>query len=1074
MSNDKTLELRIKIATQEALASVSSLKGELASFAEQAAKLTGSESLAGVLKQTREAAERAAVSFNLFGGSSGELRQTQLELKNACIDLVRNGIDPQSDEIKNLIEEYKKLEKAAGDIDEANGSNIDSFGKLKNSIMSIAEVAAAAKALMFIKDIGAFALQTADNFQTMRNQFGILLGDMEAGAGLFNEIKAFNDVTPFDLDTLTQATNVLIAAKVPLQDLQSQLTKFGDLAQGNSQRLTSYIHAFSQAAAKGKADMMVLNQYLNQGVPILDALAKNFGVTTAEIVEMSGNGQISFADFSAALDDLTAAGGRYFGGMELASKSLTAMQEGLKEATNSLAASYGDILLPAANSVLGTLTKLTNAINEDPIFKGLFAAAIASASVYLAAMAVKAGIAFAAQMKLNLAIGVLNPAVLAATGAVAIMTATYVSTAAAIDKMAKGTDSHTASLRWQRNAIDDNRAAIENYRLSLQGLNLEEIIIKMGEAQRAVDQQRAESARRGAVVFRSNEIDQLNTAIEQFKNMRTAFINTFDDGKKAEIQNRINVAQTYMVTVEITQDERNALENIIKAARDELAVLEGDIHRKAAQWKKDWAEIYGQFKADQKDDPFHIIDLEREKKHAEAIANYVSERQTEIHDQINEYYEARRQEVISRLAEEEGRIQRELTSSRLDDIRYEMEKAIEAIDILEARRIFAAGESEEEIADIRKRFAELRGDTRVKFALEIDRVSYEEALEAVWSLAGEEERLRRELSKTRTDDIAYELSEALRAIDILEARRVLATGESEEEIAAIRKRFAELRDDTEHEFRIKIDTAALAEARESVKSWQQELSDSLLQSLLDIGSYSEQAAVIIADLSSQLIQLSASAALSGFEDFGRALGEGEEAMESLSQALANMARQILKQLPMMFLQAGLQLIASNQWPMGLAFIAAAGSSAIISGFVSGASSNASAKVSNHARGGVFDEYARTARAYAAGGAFTNQIVSAPAYFAHGGGFGLMGEAGPEAIMPLTRMPNGNLGVQTAGANVTINIINNTGAEVRGEKTENADGSARWEITIGELINRHITSGKADRAMSRYGSRPTGV
>jgi tape measure domain-containing protein len=104
---------------------------------------------------------------------------------------------------------------------------------------------------------------------------------MEAGAGLFNQIKAFNDKTPFSLDTLTRAASVLLSAKVPLADLQNQLAKFGDLSQGNSQKFTSYINAFSKAAARGKADMEILNIYLDQGVPILDALGKRFNVTTA-------------------------------------------------------------------------------------------------------------------------------------------------------------------------------------------------------------------------------------------------------------------------------------------------------------------------------------------------------------------------------------------------------------------------------------------------------------------------------------------------------------------------------------------------------------------------------------------------------------------------------------------------------------------------------------------------------------------------------------------------------------------------------------------------------------------------
>lgn len=50
------------------------------------------------------------------------------------------------------------------------------------------------------------------------------------------------------------------------------------------------------------------------------------------------------------------------------------------------------------------------------------------------------------------------------------------------------------------------------------------------------------------------------------------------------------------------------------------------------------------------------------------------------------------------------------------------------------------------------------------------------------------------------------------------------------------------------------------------------------------------------------------------------------------------------------------------------------------------------------------------------------VVNSPMLFGMRGGLGLMGEAGPEAIMPLARGPDGALGVRGGGAmNVTINI-----------------------------------------------------
>ena len=49
------------------------------------------------------------------------------------------------------------------------------------------------------------------------------------------------------------------------------------------------------------------------------------------------------------------------------------------------------------------------------------------------------------------------------------------------------------------------------------------------------------------------------------------------------------------------------------------------------------------------------------------------------------------------------------------------------------------------------------------------------------------------------------------------------------------------------------------------------------------------------------------------------------------------------------------------------------------------------------------------------------IVSGPTTFPMRGGTGLMGEAGPEAIMPLSRGPDGSLGVRGGGGSVTVNM-----------------------------------------------------
>lgn len=84
--------------------------------------------------------------------------------------------------------------------------------------------------------------------------------------------------------------------------------------------------------------------------------------------------------------------------------------------------------------------------------------------------------------------------------------------------------------------------------------------------------------------------------------------------------------------------------------------------------------------------------------------------------------------------------------------------------------------------------------------------------------------------------------------------------------------------------------------------------------------------------------------------------------------------------------------------------------------VAKAGANAIMSLLGLANGGAFERGGKFT-AYANGG-----VVGSPTMFSHSGGLGVMGEAGPEAIMPLKRGKNGKLGVQMegSGGDVVIN------------------------------------------------------
>lgn len=83
------------------------------------------------------------------------------------------------------------------------------------------------------------------------------------------------------------------------------------------------------------------------------------------------------------------------------------------------------------------------------------------------------------------------------------------------------------------------------------------------------------------------------------------------------------------------------------------------------------------------------------------------------------------------------------------------------------------------------------------------------------------------------------------------------------------------------------------------------------------------------------------------------------------------------------------------------------------------------------------------------------VVTAPTQFAMRGGRGLMGEAGPEAIMPLARGADGRLGVQAAGGGRPVTVVMNI-------QTPDVQGFQRSQSQIAAQAARALARGQRNR------------
>lgn len=205
-----------------------------------------------------------------------------------------------------------------------------------------------------------------------------------------------------------------------------------------------------------------------------------------------------------------------------------------------------------------------------------------------------------------------------------------------------------------------------------------------------------------------------------------------------------------------------------------------------------------------------------------------------------------------------------------------------------------------------------------------------------------------------------------------------------------------------------------------------------------------------------------------FKSFGEAMASGANAGESFAEAMANIGSQLLEQLPMLLLSAGLNAIAMGNLPVGLALVGASGLVAIGAGVASAAREN----ITPNALGAAYSS--RSLHTYA------NGIYTTPQFFGWEGSKafangGVFAEAGPEAIMPLARDSTGRLGVRANGASIQV-IINNNADGTRATQSEGVgpNGEKQIVVTIESVVKSAFANGKMDGAMSRYGVRPQGV
>ena len=148
-------------------------------------------------------------------------------------------------------------------------------------------------------------------------------------------------------DAATTASQLVASGVKQGEQLTSVLKTVGDSAQISGRDFTEMGSIFSKVAASNKLQGEQVNQILDSGIPILQFLAKHYGITAEEAQKMVSSGKVDFENFAAAMQEnlggaAQSAGGTFKGAManvkaalsRLGEKAMTPVLNGLRDIFN--------------------------------------------------------------------------------------------------------------------------------------------------------------------------------------------------------------------------------------------------------------------------------------------------------------------------------------------------------------------------------------------------------------------------------------------------------------------------------------------------------------------------------------------------------------------------------------------------------------------------------------------------------------------------------------------------------------------------------------------------------------------
>lgn len=193
----------------------------------------------------------------------------------------------------------------------------------------------------------------------------VMLGSTEKASAMIAEMREFAAKTPLTLDNVISGGLLLMSYGVDESSLIDTMTKLGDLASGNAEKMDRITLAYGQMLAKGKVTGEELMQMTEAGVPLQTALAESIGVTGEEFSKMVSKGEVGIDALNKAITGLTTGNGKFAGMMEKQSQTMQGMLSTLQDNLSEFMRKMGEGAFGEVKSALQEASDLLAEWEED-------------------------------------------------------------------------------------------------------------------------------------------------------------------------------------------------------------------------------------------------------------------------------------------------------------------------------------------------------------------------------------------------------------------------------------------------------------------------------------------------------------------------------------------------------------------------------------------------------------------------------------------------------------------------------------------------------------------------------------